>query len=91
MTQSNYVRETPKYGYISEGIFEFEDEQEIRIERLHVKNTGAVEIRFSYWPNGHFVPRPMHATEEQLLNLLSEGIRAGVFTPAFRRKLKQLL
>ena len=91
MTQSNYVRETPQYGVISEGIFEFEDQQEIRIERLYVKNTGTLEIRFSWWKDGHFITRPMHATEEQLLDLFNEGIRAGVFTPDFRQRLRQLL
>ncbi|HUV43468.1 MAG TPA: hypothetical protein VMW13_01425 [Dehalococcoidales bacterium] len=91
MTQSDYIRETPQYGVISEGIIEFEDQQEIRIERLYVRNTGEVEIRFSWWKHGRFIPRPMHATEKQLLDLFNEGLRAGVLSPAFRERLRQLL
>ena len=91
MNQSDYVRETQLYGVIREGIFEFEDQQEYRVENLYIKNTGAEEIRFSWWKDGKFIPRPMHATEEQLLDLFNEGIEAGVFTSNFRQRLRRLL
>ncbi len=91
MTQSNYVRETHRYGVIAEGRLSVGDEDECRIERLYVKDGGSTEVRFSWWKNRRFIRLPLHATEPQLLDLFNEGIRAGVFTPDFRQRLRQLL
>ena len=91
MRQANYLRETPYAGLIAEGRLSLGDGHEFRIERLHVKGRGSVEIRFSWWKNGALMMRPLDATEDELLNLFNEGIRAGVFTPKFRQRLKQLL
>jgi hypothetical protein len=91
MSKTGYLRETKYAGLISEGILEFADQQELRVERLHIKNRGTQEIRFSWWKNGGIIPRPMDATEDELINLFNKGIRAGVFTPNFCQRLKQLL
>jgi len=91
MRQTNYLRETAYAGLIREGRLPLGDGHEFRIERLYVKGEGAEEIRLSWWKNGVMMMRPMDATEDALLNLFNNGIRAGVFTPRFRQRLKQLL
>ena len=92
MRQTNYLRETPYAGLIAEGRLSVGDgHDECRVERLYVKDRGSEEIRFSWWKNGALMMRPLDATEEELLGLFNEGIRAGVFTPNFIRRLRQLL
>jgi hypothetical protein len=91
MTRANHPHETALYIYIAEGQLPVGGGDECRVERLEIRDTGAIEIRFSWWKNGRLIIRPLHATEEQLLDLFNEGIRAGVFTPDFRRNLKRIL
>ena len=91
MTQTHFVRETGYAGVRCEGIFEFAHGGEIRMERLLVKSTNEEEIRFSWWKDGKFITRPMHATEEQLLALFKDGIEKDVLTLNFRQRLKRLL
>ena len=91
MRQTNYLRETPHAGYIAQGRLPVGDGDECRVELLHVKDRNSEEIRFSWWRNDKFRMCPLEVTEEQLLDLFNEGIRAGVFTPDFRQRLRQLL
>ncbi len=91
MRQANYLRETQYAGLIAEGRLSLGDRAEFRIERLYVKDERSTEVRFSWWKNKKLMMRPLDATEPQLLDLFNEGIRAGVFTPYFRRRLRQLL
>ena len=62
-----------------------------RIERIFVKAENQDEIRFSWWPDGRMATRPLDPPEPQLLELLAEAIRRGVFTEPFLRGLTKLL
>lgn len=61
------------------------------IERIFVKEKAAEEIRFSYWKNGTIVPRSLDLPESDLLPLMADAIRSGVFTPAFCKALHNVL
>ena len=91
MTKTNYLRETVYAGLIAEGRLSLGDKTEFRIERLYVKDERSMEVRFSWWKNSKLMMRPLDATEQQLLVLFEQGIKAGVFTPYFRRRLRKLL
>ncbi|WP_125940046.1 hypothetical protein [Methylobacterium indicum] len=62
-----------------------------RIERIHIHKLGTVEIRFSWWKNGHFQPRPLDVTEDELLPLIQEAIEKGVFSDNFLIALSSIL
>ena len=85
MTKSNYCE------VIADGRLDLGGGHEFRVERIRITDKEEPEIRFRWRKNNRHMPAPMDATEGQLLNLLSEGIKAGVFTPDFRWRLKQLL
>lgn len=68
-----------------------EDEIGQRIERIFVKEHEREEIRFSWWTNGKMVIRPLDLPEDELLPLMREAIRKGVFTPAFLKGLHEAL
>ncbi|MGQ8630919.1 hypothetical protein ACUTJJ_05455 [Agrobacterium sp. DKPNP3] len=61
------------------------------IERIHVKEHGKDEIRFSWWVDGKMMVRPLDLPEEELLPLMREAIRKGVFSADFLRNLHQVL
>ncbi|MCJ2061275.1 DUF4926 domain-containing protein [Methylobacterium sp. J-088] len=67
------------------------DEGGARIERLRIRSTGAAEIRFSWWKNGRFQPRPLDLPEDDLLRLLRKAIDEGVFSEIFVGHLRQML
>jgi hypothetical protein len=58
-----------------------------RIERIYVKDMDRDEIRFSWWVDGKLQPRPLDLPETELLPLLCEAIKAGVFENWFLREL----
>jgi hypothetical protein len=62
-----------------------------RIERLHIKALDREEIRFSWWPDGKFIPRPLDVTEEELLLLLAAAIERKVFSSEFLGGLHEAL
>jgi hypothetical protein len=66
-----------------------------RIERIFVKaeneGRGQEEIRFAWWPDGHMANRPLDLPESQLLELMAEAIRRGVFREPFLQGLTRLL
>lgn len=62
-----------------------------RIERLLVTDQGVVGIRFSWWKDGGMLPRPLDLPEDELLPLLREAIRQGVFSTQFVEDLKEAL
>jgi hypothetical protein len=64
---------------------------EKRIERLYVKADRHEAIRFSWWKDGQFTPRPMGITEHELLVLLEKAIDNGVFSSDFLQDLLKLL
>lgn len=71
------------------------DINDCRIERLFVKaengGRGQEEIRFAWWPQGNLANRPLDLPETDLLELMAEAIRKGVFTEPFLQGLTKLL
>ena len=62
-----------------------------RIERIFVKEQNQEEVRFSWWVDGKMAPRPLDVPEVELLPLLVEAIKGGVFTAEFLRNLHAAL
>lgn len=60
-----------------------QDDMGQRIERILVKEKGREEIRFSWWPDGKFVIRPLDIPEDELLPLFRQAISKGVFSETF--------
>jgi hypothetical protein len=65
------------------------------VERIYVKNLKREEIRFAWYKekNGtrYFLPRPLDLTEDDLLNLLKDGVNNEVFSSNFKENLKNIL
>ena len=61
------------------------------IERLEVRKTGRVEIRFSRWAGTKMMPRPLAVAEVELLPLLEAAVREGVFSDEFLGNLRRVL
>jgi len=61
------------------------------LERIYVRDTAEEEIRWCYWKDGRFVPRPPDLPEEDLLRLFEAAVAEHVFTPRFKQQLKQIL
>jgi hypothetical protein len=88
------LRDTAYATELAHGRFRFPSGTEGRIERLRFKagtDAGQEGIRFSWWKDGRMVPRPLDATEDQLLALLVDSVQEGVFSKPFLRALRQLL
>jgi hypothetical protein len=66
-------------------------DSEGRIERLRIKDSGEIEIRFSWWKDGRLAPRPLDLNEDDLLVLMERAVAADVFTAGFRTRMKELL
>lgn len=49
------------------------DGHEARMERLTMKADGSDEIRFSWWKDGKFAPRPLDLAASDLVPLLQGG------------------
>jgi hypothetical protein len=62
-----------------------------RIERLWVKKLGQIEIRFSWWPSGRLVTRPLDLPEHELLELLRRAVKERVFSETFVGNLLSIL
>ena len=56
-----------------------------RIERLRMKESGDVEIRFSWWKDGRFMTRPLDLSEDDLLPLMQQAMERRVFSDEFLR------
>lgn len=63
----------------------------VAIERIQVKKTERVEIRFSSWAGTRMMPRPLALSEEELLPLVEAALREGVFTEEFVAGLRRVL
>jgi hypothetical protein len=46
---------------------------EARVERIRIKKTNTVEIRVSWWKNGHLMNRPLDLPEAELMTLIAGG------------------
>jgi hypothetical protein len=88
------LRDTAYATELAHGSFTFPCGTEGRIERLRFKTgaeAGKEGIRFSWWKDGRMVPRPLDATEDQLLMLLADAFQQGVFTVRFVNVLRDFL
>jgi hypothetical protein len=63
----------------------------VAIERIFVKQTDQVEIRFSGWEGSRMMPRPLDLPEDELLPLMRAALSAGVFSEAFVQSLRSLV
>jgi hypothetical protein len=80
------MRDTPYATELARASFTFPDGSEGRIERLRFKDepyAGMEGIRFSWWKDGQMKPRPLDATEDQLLALLSDSLQKKIFSRRF--------
>jgi hypothetical protein len=88
------LRDTAYATELAHGKVAFPSGTEGRIERLRFKegpDSGLEGIRFSWWNDGRMIPRPLDATEDQLLTLLTDSIQQGVFSERFLGELRRLL
>lgn len=88
------LRDTPYATELARGSVTFPSGTEGRIERLCFKqglDVGLEGIRFSWWKDGRMVPRPLDATEDELLAMFKDSLQRGVFSERFRAELRQLL
>lgn len=63
----------------------------VAIERIFVKRTKQIEIRFSQWEGAKLMPRALDLPEEALLPLVSAAIKNGVFSHEFVVGLRRVL
>lgn len=66
------------------------------VERIYVKVMEREEIRFGLYKENKnqietLIPRPVDVTEEELLQLISEGKSKGVFSKKFIEELKEII
>lgn len=66
------------------------------VERIYVKVMEREEIRFGLYKENknqieRLIPRPVDVTEEELLQLISEGKSKGVFSKKFIEELKEII
>ncbi|NYE08983.1 hypothetical protein F4694_005840 [Bacillus niacini] len=91
---SQVLKRTKYCNLLVQGLSQ-EGEDISAVERIFVKALNREEIRFAWYKekNGskHFQLRPLDLTEEELLELLKDGVNKGVFTSDFRKKLKEIL
>ncbi len=89
--EGNLLRETPYAKTLMAVSCVRERGNEDRLERLLVRRTGSEEIRFVWWRNGQMRAKPPDMPEDDLLELLEKGFRAGVFTRDFTVRLREML
>ena len=82
MRDTKYAREL---GAVA---ISYEDGNEARLERLFVKEKDEEEIRFSWWRNGQMMRRPLDVPEADLMRLLIDAARQGLFTQEGLARLK---
>ena len=75
------LRDTDYAREIASSKVTFPSGDEARIERLRIKSSGNVEIRFSWWKDGRMMMRPLDLSEANLMKLLAKGMREGVLFP----------
>ena len=89
-----YRRDTPYATELARASFISSTNDEGRVERLRFKKSpydGVEGIRFSWWKEGQMVPRPLDATEDQLLELMKSALDEQVFSKNFLGQLRKML
>lgn len=65
---------------------------EARMELLRMRESGAEEIRLSWWREGRrMIPRPLDVPEPLLVELITRAAREGVLSPAAVAQLRSAL
>lgn len=85
MRDTDYARE------LGSVFVEYKEGNEIRLERLLIKETGVEEIRLSWWKNGKLMRAPADLPEDGLVELFRKGVRAHLFTQEFLAQLKSAI
>jgi hypothetical protein len=85
------VRETKYAKILAEAVIGLPEGHQAKAERLIVKAWGTEELRFSWWNQGRFMPRPLDMEESDWIELFREAIMEGVFTQEFIKNLKSIL
>lgn len=67
------------------------ENEEARIQKIRINETGEVEIRPSWWKNGTFMLRPLDLNEEDWLKLIKLAIEDRIFSDEFIKELKEVL
>jgi hypothetical protein len=84
-------RETRYAKVLAEAVIGDQDGHQAKAERLFIKKEGTEELRFSWWYQGRFMPRPLDMEESEWVKLFREAIKEGVFTQEFIKNLKSIL
>jgi|HigsolmetaAR206D_1030411.scaffolds.fasta_scaffold09556_2 hypothetical protein len=88
------LRETDYCKVLAEGLTKI-GEDISAVEKIYVKAAQRIEIRFAWYKEKgekrRFIPRPLDLPEDELLELLINGIEKDVFSKGFREKLKNYL
>jgi hypothetical protein len=66
------------------------------VEKIFIKDIKREEIRFAWYKEEknctrRLIPRPLDLTEDELIELLKDGVNKGVFTNKFSERLKNIL
>ena len=56
----------------------FPSGDEARLERIRIKKTNKVEVRFSWWKDGQMINRPLDLPQRDLMLLLGRAVTLGV-------------
>jgi hypothetical protein len=67
------------------------DGDEVKIEKLLVKETKQEILRLSAWSQGELMESPLTFTEKELITLLQAGMREGILTPNFLTELRKVI
>ncbi|MFD0824340.1 hypothetical protein ACT8ZR_01545 [Neobacillus sp. M.A.Huq-85] len=91
---SNVIKATKYCNLLAQGTTQ-EGEDISAVEKIFIKALKREEIRFAWYKekNGvrYFQPRPLDLTEDELFDLLKDGVNKGVFSEKFRENLKEVL
>src|SRR5262249_23766376 len=88
------LRDTPYATELAHATITFPSGSEGRVERLRFKEPpaeGMMGYRFWWWKEGRMLPRPLDATEDELLALLKNAFQGGVFSERFLAELQEIL
>lgn len=76
---------------VEPAILQLGENDEARIELLHIHGTDDDEYRISWWKDGRLMPRALDLNEDHLIALFERGIITRVFRPTFIKRLRRLL
>jgi hypothetical protein len=88
------LRKTKYCNLLAQGTTQ-EGEYISAVEKIYIHELKREEIRFAWYKEKdgtkRFQPRPLDITEDELLELFTDGVKEGVFSKEFRENLKKVL